>query len=272
MKTRLFAWLCLAAGLGLAGSVVPRRDQNGSFPAPSTTKSPAGNAVAGSSAERTPSFSRSGNDASHAAEVACALAREGKTEEAWKYCDGLTPALFAECAPLIASIQAATDPGEAWRKVTSFDDETLRAICQKAVLRSASDQNLQKLAGFAATLSDAADRETMLCEIVSRWALQDPAALSRWAGLKEMPETVRDVAASHLVYRGDGLNRSPEIAGAWAESITDAGSRTAAIETAAREWAATDRNAAREFVSRSPHLDPALKDSILTSLAEETPP
>jgi hypothetical protein len=263
MKPRIFAWLCLAMSLGLVCSVLLRRNIR--------EESPANRPPRGSN-EDGPSIRRLGNDANRAAEVVCSLAREGQTGQAWKECDVLSPALLAECAPLVASIQAATDPLGAWQKVSLLADEKLRTVCQKAVLRSASDGNIQELAGLAATLSDTADRETMLCEIVSRWALQDPAALSQWATLKEMPDAVRDAAASRLVHDGDALNRSPEVAGAWAESITDAASRATAIETAAREWGATDREAAREFVRRSSRLDATTRASILTSLTEETSP
>ena len=268
MKTRIFAWLCLSMSLWLVGSVVLHRDVRGKSPRESPPNRPARDA-----GEDTDSALHGvENDATRASETACSLAREGQIERAWKWCDSLSPALLADCAPLVASIQATTDPQGAWQKVSSLQGEKLRATCQKAVLRSASDGNLQELAGLAATLSDSADRETLLCEIVARWALQDPATLSQWSELKDMPEAVRDVAASRLVYAGDALNRSPEVAGAWAESIADAGSRAAAIETAAHEWGETDREAAREFVRGSSRLDASTKASILTSLTEETSP
>jgi hypothetical protein len=267
MKPRIFAWLCLTLSLALVCSVLLRRNVREGVIA----EAPA-NRLARGSNEGGPGLRRIGNEANEVSEAICALAHEGQMERAWKGCEILPPALLAKCAPLVASIQAATDPLGAWQKVSLLADEKLRAVCQKAVLRSASDGNLEELAGLAATLSDAGDRETMLCEIVSRWALQDPAALSQWATLKEMPDAVRDAAASRLVHDGDALNRSPEVAGAWAESITDAGSRATAIETAAREWSAKDREAAREFVRRSPRLDPTTRASILTSLTEETQP
>jgi hypothetical protein len=268
MKTRIFAWLCLAMSFGLVCFVLLRRDVHKEAPVETAPNRPARDTreVTG------PALGGIGDDANRAIETTCSLARDGQIERAWKGCDALTPALLVECAPLVASIQATTDPLGAWRKVSSLSDETLRAVCHKAVLQSAPDGNFQELAGLAATLPGAADRETMLCEIVSRWALQDPAALSQWAALDDMPEAVRDVVARCLVHDGDALNRSPEVAGAWAESIVDPDSRATAIETAAHEWSAIDREAAREFVRRSSRLDAATKDSILTSLTAETPP
>jgi hypothetical protein len=268
MKTRIFAWLCLAMSLGLVCFVLLRRDVRSEAPVETAPNRPARD----SGEDTGQVFRRIVNDADQASETICALARDGQMERAWKGCDALTPALLAECTPLVASIQAATDPLGAWQKVSSLADEKLRAVCQKTVLRSAPDGNFQELAGLAETLPDAADRETLLCEIVSRWALQDPAALSQWNALDDIPEAVRDVVARRLVHDGDVLNRSPEVAGAWAESIVDPGSRATAIESAAREWGAIDREAARAFVRRSPRLDAETKDSILTSLTEETPP
>lgn len=274
MKTRIFAWLCLAMSLGLVCSLIPRRNVRSPLESPAL-RNPAARAnrlASSPGKDVSPAQHWIENDATRATETACAFAREGQIERAWTWCESLSPALRAECLPLVASIQATTDPLGAWRKVESLGDEKLRAICQKAVLRSAPDQNLQELAGLAATLSQAGDRETMLCEIVSRWALQDPAALSQWPTLKEMPDAVRDVVARRLVYDGDSLNRSPEVAGAWAESIEDPRLRAAAIETAAREWSSVDREAASAFVRHSSRLDAKSKDSILTSLTEETPP
>lgn len=267
MKTRIFAWLCLAMSLGLVCSILFRRNVREEL----RTEGPA-NRLARGPDEGSAALHGIENDPNRATEVACALAREGRIERAWKWCETLPPDLLAACAPLVASIQASTDPLSAWQKAGSLVDEKLRAICQKAVLRSAPDGNFQKLAELAATLSDATDRETMLGEIVSRWALQDPATLSQWASLDEMPGPVRDLAASHLVYQGDSMNRSPEVAGAWAESIEDAGLRIAAMETAAREWSAMDRDAASAFVRNSSRLDAKSKNAILTSLMENPTP
>jgi hypothetical protein len=109
-------------------------------------------------------------------------------------------------------------------------------------------------------------------EIVSRWILQDPAALFEWPGLAALPAAVRDEATRRLVIQGDGLDRSPSVAGAWAETITDPDLRSAVMEAAAREWFAEDPEAAVGFVQRSPHLDEARRASILCALAPRQPP
>jgi hypothetical protein len=178
-----------------------------------------------------------------------------------------------ECLPLVSAIRAATDHFGAWRSTLSIDEPGLRQTCQIAVLRSGSDGGLPDLAGMAGTLADESVREAMLREIVSRWALQDPCALFAWPELASLPCTVRDEAARSLVIQGDGINRSPAVAGAWAESITEPELRSVVMEAAAREWFAEDPEAAIEFVRLSPHLDETHQASLLGTLArQESPP
>lgn len=177
-----------------------------------------------------------------------------------------------ECLPLVSAIQAATDPRGAWQATLSIAESGLRQTCLIAVLRSGSDACLPDLAEMAATFPDAALREAMLREVVSRWALQDPCGLFAWPELAVLPATVRDEAARCLVIQGDRLNRSPAVAGAWAETIEEPQLRTAAMEAAAREWFAEDPAAASEFVRHSPRLDDARRASILSALAGQAPP
>jgi hypothetical protein len=177
-----------------------------------------------------------------------------------------------ECLPLVAAIQASTDPRGAWQATHSIGDSDLRQTCQIAVLRSGSDGCLPDLAGMATTFADRTVRETMLREVVTRWALQDPCGLFAWPELGALPATVRDEAARCLVIQGDRLNRSPAVAGAWAETIEEPQLRTVAMEAAAREWFAEDPAAASEFVRRSPRLDEARRASILSALAGHAPP
>ena len=177
-----------------------------------------------------------------------------------------------ECLPLVSAIWAATDHSEAWRETFSVDEPGVRQSCQIAVLRNGSDGRLRDLADLAGTLADGAVREAMLGEIVSRWALQDPSALFAWPGLASLSTAVRDEAARSLVIQGDGLNRSPAVAGAWAETITEPELRSIAMEAAAREWFEADPEAAVEFVQLSPHLDGAHRASILCTLIRQDPP
>jgi hypothetical protein len=259
MKTQVLAWFCLGAGLWLLCLVgtPPCSDDKQSGPRP-----------------REDGYDKSGPVCSSrdSAESACRLARGGKTRDAWRLAMALPAAQRNECLPLVAAIHAATDPLGAWREALSIGESALRLTCQVAVLRSGSDGFLPELAGMADSLPDEVMREAMLREIVSRWALQDPCALSAWPDLAALPASVRDEAARRLVIQGDRLNRSPAVAGAWAEAIEEPELRSVAIEAAAREWFAEEPAAACEFVRRSLRLDDARRASILSALAGQEPP
>ena len=259
MKAQVLAWFCLGAGLWLycvLGAHVPPGDTH--------SDGPLGEATQGKPGPDRPLRGE--------AERACRLARAGKTREAWRLAMALPVAQRNEFLPVVSSIQAGTDPLGAWRETLAIGDLLLRQTCQVAVLRSGSDGCLPDLAEMAGTLPDESVREAMLLEIVSRWALQDPCALSAWPGLSTLPAAVRDEAASRLVIQGDRLNRSPAVAGAWAETIEESELRSVVMEAAAHEWFAEDPAAAREFVQRSQRLDDARRTSILSALTGQEPP
>ena len=259
MKTRSLAWSCLIAGLGLIFAAGR----------PSDSAEARGGRGAG---EKTGVRSVLASSPRGHAERACQLAHNGNVQEAWHLALALPASQREECLPLVSAIRAATDHLGAWGEALSIGEPDLRQACQIAVLRSASDGCLPDLAEMAGTLADASVREAMLGEIISRWALQDPCALSAWPGLATVPAVVRDEAARRLVIQGDGLNRSPAVAGAWAETITEPELRSAVMEAAAREWFAEDPEAAIEFVQLSPHLDETRRASILCALARQARP
>jgi hypothetical protein len=258
MKTRILAWACLGAGLWLAVGI--------------GTDRPVRPDAAREMPRSGPGIRRPALSTAETSSLTCALAHEGEIGAAWELCDRLPPSRRRECALRISEIQAATDPLGAWRQASSLDDPELRRACQVAVLKRGSDARLPELADLASSLPEEAGREAVLCEIVSRWALQDPLALSAWPALSGMPAAVRDEAARRLVLNGDSLNRTPEVAGAWAESIEDPELRHTVVEAAAREWSADDPEAAIEFVRHSPRLDDSKRAAILSALTGQVPP
>jgi hypothetical protein len=166
-----------------------------------------------------------------AAELIGELARAGHSELAV----GIALQLDSPAGPLelALAIQATTDPLAAWAIVETIADASLRSHARETVLARGSDAFLPQLAAYARSVASPA-----LASVLSRWALQDPAALSSWLNEHEVPPHVRDLAASHLVLHGDSENRSPEVAAEWAASISDAALRHEAMQAAAAEQAA----------------------------------
>lgn len=259
MRTQSLAWSCLIAGPCLFFAVGTP---------PESAEARSGRGAGEKTGVRTGIAASSREDT----ERVYQLARKGKAEEAWRLAMALPALERDECLPLVSAIRAATDHLEAWRETLAIGEPGLRQACQIAVLRSGSDGCLPDLAGMAGSLADESVREAMLREIVSRWALQDPCALFAWPELASLPSSVRDEAARRLVIHGDSLNRSPAVAGTWAETITEPELRCVVMEAAAREWFAEDPEAAIEFVQLSPHLDETHRVLLLGALSRQEPP
>jgi len=191
------------------------------------------------------------------------LARNGASALALQIAQDLPDPLRGNMVELTLAIQAATAPLEAWGIATGITDEALRERTRLAVLTHGSDAQLPQLADFATQMPGHADA---LGGILKRWALQDPAALSEWLNAHAVAPEVKDLAASHLVLRGDSENRSTEVAAAWAESISDHGLRLEAIRAVTAELAASDLAAAHAYVTTAPSLSDEERAAILATL------
>lgn len=223
----------------------------------------ANNPVRRSVGERKSTRHQSSEARDQALEYIGELARAGEIDAAWEEISRLSPPLDSECAEHLCTLQAAIDPLGAWQQVMLVADSSYQPRCHSAILRHGSDAHLPDLARLALETRKLPDRENLLKQIIIRWALQDPAALASWPGLDTLPPEIRDQAASHIVLQGDAINRSPEVAAAWAETITDPGLRRAAMTAAIREWSREDPKAARDFATRSTTIEPAHLETLL---------
>lgn len=161
-------------------------------------------------------------------------ARQGRFDEAWNAIASLPQASRDEWAVNLSSMEAATDPCSAWERSVTAGEE-LRDACREAVIRNGSAAFLPQLADLAAGLPDSPRREEWLKAIVSRWAIQDLAGLTRWPALASMPAAVRDETALRVAVNGDSMNRDSETALAWANSISDPRLRQTAVEAVLRQ-------------------------------------
>jgi len=71
---------------------------------------------------------------------------------------------------------------------------------------------------------------------------------------------------SALVTQTDGVNRSPEVALGWAESISDPAMRFDSIKQVVQEWAAEDPAAAQKYVNDAAWFSPDQRRDMLQSL------
>lgn len=170
----------------------------------------------------------------------------------------------------VFSILAATTPLDAWALADTLESADLKADARDVILETGSGAALPQLAELALSHMGSSGRTGALQSVLSRWALQDPAAAAAWLNDNAVPVEIRDEIAGHLVFQCDAENRPPQTALAWAESISDPAPRYQAVAAAARELTASSPGQADDAIRNSPVLTREEKQSLLTSLS--TPP
>lgn len=167
----------------------------------------------------------------------------------------------------VFSVLAATTPLDAWALADTLESADLKADARDVILETGSGAALPQLAELALSHMGSSGRTGALQSVLSRWALQDPAAAAAWLNNNAVPVEIRDEIARHLVFQCDAENRPPETALAWAESISDPAPRYQAVAAAARELTASSPGQADDAIRNSPVLTREEKQSLLTSLS-----
>ena len=104
-------------------------------------------------------------------------------------------------------------------------------------------------------------------EIVGQWMRSDSVAASTWLG--EQPEgDAKDRGISALL-RDRSVREDPELAVAWADSISNQEMRSEQVERSARSWLASDRAAALEYLEESNSLSAEQKTELINLSPED---
>jgi len=122
------------------------------------------------------------------------------------------------------------------------------------------------LAAHAMSLPTGPRRELALNTALANWSLQDPAAMGEW--LNAIPaSTELDRAVAQLITRTDSVNRSPEVAMTWIETIDDPDLRRQSLRHVMRQWIESDATAAWEFCERAAWINDADREDLRQDLA-----
>jgi len=151
-----------------------------------------------------------------------------------------------------------------WRRVTTFD-------LKEAIPRGAGKNRelARDLASFAMSLSALEERGRALDAALTEWCLRDPASLGEW--LNSVPTSPElDNAISWLVTKTDGVNREPEVALSWVESITDPSLRRDSLVHVMKEWIQSDSTIAWQYFKNISWLDRTDLEQIEKQLQKST--
>jgi hypothetical protein len=140
-------------------------------------------------------------------------------------------------------------------ELAALTDPELRRRASEAIATGCARSNPEALAYYALMLPAGSERTFALQRAIPSWCERDPSAVAEWLSQLESSDEF-DYGSSVLVLNTDQANRSPELALAWSEAITDPSLRMTSVTHAIEELAGTDRSAAERYVESAGWLGP----------------
>jgi hypothetical protein len=127
-------------------------------------------------------------------------------------------------------------------------------------------QSAASLATMALGMPQGEGRTFALSSALDKWCLNDPVGMAEWMNQIE-PSREMDSAIAALVTRTDSLERSPEVALGWAESINDRQIRLDALKHVLKEWSGTNQAAAQGYILQSGWIPAEQRGEFLQAVA-----
>ena len=177
----------------------------------------------------------------------------------------LSAAVRAEEWETIEAVWRAGDFSRAAQLAAALSEFDDRRLILLPLLADWAAMNPKQAARFAQERPAGVERSELLETTIRAWAERDVAAASAWLdALASEPDHDRAVVA--IATCEVLLQRRPEIALSWAESVGAPSLRWEAICTVAQDWARRDRQAAERYVETCEVLTPAEREQMLAHL------
>ena len=144
-------------------------------------------------------------------------------------------------------------PTAATEKLAAILDPQLHSVALRAVADGWNVSHPDDLAAYAYALPAGDDRNYALSRALDNWSLQDPAALGAWLNtLPPGPEL--DAGVALMLSKSDSVNRSPDLAAQWLESISNLDLKYRSLANLMGEWAQSNPQAAINYVNSADWL------------------
>lgn len=159
------------------------------------------------------------------------------------------------------------EPETAMHAVMEIDSVTDREQAFSAVISSWVGVDPAGLAEFSEQLPSGKQRISTMEQALQNWVAADPVGASEWLDARgSAPELDAGILA--LTRHPYLAEQSPLVAVSWAESLWDPGLRSGALALIVKQWAATNRGAAVEYVRSSRDFDLAERQELLSLFGE----
>ena len=164
---------------------------------------------------------------------------------------------------------ATCQPQAALSGLDKISDSAARREAQDGLFAGWASSDPAGLVGYAQTLPIGESRLDALKEGLTQWVFRDSAAASHWMDNFD-PSPDLDAGAAALAVMPALVEKKPDVAASWAESITDPELRASTLIDLIRLWAEHDAAGARKYVASSPAL-PAETRSLALSILDPSP-
>jgi hypothetical protein len=166
---------------------------------------------------------------------------------------------------------AQYQPDAAVTAASQLPDDTARTEALQGVITGWAMSDPAALVTRADKLPAGETRAIALREGLQQWVSLDPVAASSWMDRLD-PSPDLDAGAAAVATTPVIVEKKPDVAASWAESIVDPELRANTLLDLIRLWAERDPAAARSYASNSPALRPETRAVALASFEPHTTP
>jgi hypothetical protein len=198
------------------------------------------------------------------------LARSGEFEAAARFATGAPSEYRAHWLGSAFFHWAQHQPDKALGALNAIPDPSARLEALQSAVSGWAASDPAALVSFAGGLPSGEARNAALREGLQQWVTADPGAAVKWMERLE-PGEAFDGGAEAVATVTELVAKKPEVAVAWARSISNAERRSSTLADVVRQWATHDPVAARRFAIDSADLQPGDRTNLLADFESPKP-
>jgi hypothetical protein len=207
----------------------------------------------------------------HGNALVSAFSRAGRFDLAAQFAATAPTDFRAHWLSTAFSRWAQHQPTTAIAAAHELSDTTARTEALQGVITGWAMSDPAALVAHAGKLPAGDTRPTALREGLQQWVTLDPVAASAWMDNLD-PSRDLDAGAAAVATTPVIVEKKPDVAASWAESIVDPELRANTLLDLIRLWAERDPAAARSYAANSPALRPETRAAALSSFEPHATP
>ena len=201
----------------------------------------------------------------HGHTLITALTRTGRFDLATEFAATASGEFRAYWLSTAFSQWANYQPAAAFSAAQTLSDSPARTEALQGAIAGWAASDPAALVAHAEKLPSSTLRASALREGLQQWVSLDPVAASAWMDRLD-PSRDLDPGAAAVATTPVIVEKKPDVAASWAESIVDPQLRADTLLDLIRLWATRDPAAARSYAVNSPALRPETRELALSSL------